>query len=378
LFTCVSLIVPLGQRDVVSVDGLETYRQALAAEPEIARVEVIVAGGAKDLNGEASRAGFTVVPKSEAAPTGGRVAAFRMAVEVAAGDILMVLDPRRSYSANALVTLLHAYRESSVDLAIGVSRADPSRGALSRVGRRLLSLLGQASLGTGDIFTGLMAIRRKLIQGEPPRHADYGSRLVLELLSWPRLTHCDVAVETEPSDRLRALPLHLDDVRQVKRVLDLRFGTFSRLVQFCMVGASGMVVDLTLYALFQLFIPLATAAGLAILTALTWNFSLNRRLTFNDSRAGSIIRQFATYALGNSLGMAVSMSLRLYLPRAFSFFDDHKLFAAVVGIVIATGISFSMSRWVVFIRKPDAMTPADLATKTLASQTSLQEKVAVS
>ena len=60
-----------------------------------------------------------------------------------------------------------------------------------------------------------------------------------------------------------------------------------------------------------------------------------------------------TYALGNALGIAVSMSLRLFLPVNFGFFDRHRLAAAVVGIIVATGISFSMSRWVVFIRKPD-------------------------
>ena len=55
-----------------------------------------------------------------------------------------------------------------------------------------------------------------------------------------------------PTDRLNIGRLGLNDIRQLKRVLDQRFGTFSRLVQFCMVGASGMVVDLSFYALFQM------------------------------------------------------------------------------------------------------------------------------
>ena len=131
-----------------------------------------------------------------------------------------------------------------------------------------------------------------------------------------------------------------------------------------------MVVDLTFYALFQAlfhrfgsvpvtpstnqsFWQLAAARAMAILVALVWNFTLNRRLTFNDSRAGSIPRQFATYALGNALGVAVSMTLSLWLPMRLIFFAHHKLTAAVVGIIVATGISFSMSRWVVFIRKPE-------------------------
>ena len=53
----------------------------------------------------------------------------------------------------------------------------------------------------------------------------------------------------------------------------------------------------------------------------------------------------------NALGIALSFSLRLYLPSKIGFFRQHKLAAAVVGIVAATGISFSMSRWVVFSRR---------------------------
>jgi dolichol-phosphate mannosyltransferase len=153
-------------------------------------------------------------------------------------------------------------------------------------------------------------------------------------------------------------------------MLDARFGDYSRLVQFCVVGASGMVVDLSFYAFFQWllsFTPLATrasaffgcswhlaiAAALSISIALVWNFTLNRRMTFNDARKGAISSQFIAYAFSNALAIALSFSVRLYLPVQFGFFERHRLAAAVVGIVAATGISFSMSRWIVFARRPE-------------------------
>jgi dolichol-phosphate mannosyltransferase len=215
-------------------------------------------------------------------------------------------------------------------------------------------------------------------EGSPSHHQPRGSRLVLDLLAWPCGPHRDALVPTAPGDRLGVLPIRINDVRQLKRVLDQRFGTFSRLVQFCMVGASGMVIDLTLYALLQLVLALAPARSLAILAALIWNFSLNRRLTFNDARRGSIPRQFATYALGNALGIAVNFSVSLYLPRQFSFFDQHKLAAAVVGIIVATGISFSMSRWVVFIRHVPAPGRSDHEPAAVEAQPVLTENAAVS
>lgn len=152
----------------------------------------------------------------------------------------------------------------------------------------------------------------------------------------------------------------------LKSYIDHKYGNLSRLVQFCTVGFSGMIVDLSSYATFQAIfrktflsqriVPivqstadLALAGFLAIGLAITWNFLLNRRLTFNDSRRNSsILRQYGTYVLSNALALFVSFMIRLWLPANFAFFDDHKLVAAVVGIVIATGISFNMTRYFVF------------------------------
>ena len=158
-------------------------------------------------------------------------------------------------------------------------------------------------------------------------------------------------------------------MRHFKRLADHRYGNASRLIQYCVVGASGMVVDLACYFGFQrlfaatslaaVFVPptrvtasLAAARASAIAVALCWNFALNRRMTFSYARKGSLPRQFAAYAASNLLGVVVSLALSLGLPNWSTFFADHKLAAAVVGIVAATGISFSMSRWVVFRRRP--------------------------
>jgi putative flippase GtrA len=152
----------------------------------------------------------------------------------------------------------------------------------------------------------------------------------------------------------------------VKSFIDLRFGNISRLIQFCAVGFSGMLVDLSFYALFQVFFrssdladlqtpviggsfDLALSGFLAVWLAMTWNFLLNRRLTFNDARRNSsIVTQYMTYTMGNSLAIVVSLLIRLWLPTQIAFFDSHKLLAALVGIVLATGISFSMARYFVF------------------------------
>jgi dolichol-phosphate mannosyltransferase len=387
-----SLIVPVSSASSLAQLDVTTYRRVLLEQAGSTVVEIIVAGAASDF--EDFEHDQTTPPIRLVRGAGeGVVGALRGGIQAASGELIVVLDPHRSYSPGALAEVVEGLRQSDADLAIAVPRRDQDRGWWRSLVRRGLGLLSQLALGTSDVFSGLMAVRSGSLRATPSQYGGRGSRLVLDLLAWPCASHVDVPVATLPTDRLRVGPLQIDDLRQLKRVLDQRFGTFSRLVQFCMVGASGMIVDLTLYALFQVLFarvwpisaasprsgiggPLAAAGALSIFIALVWNFTLNRRLTFNDARGGSILRQFLTYALGNALGIAVSLSLRLYLPLHFGFFARHKLYAAVVGIIVATAISFSMSRWVVFTRSPKVDRVEEEASPPVESV--LQESVVVS
>lgn len=383
----ISLIVLNSTHDAASRPVIASYRRALqemAGEPS---VEVILADS-HPRSVSAAWEGDDTLPRVHGE---GPIGALRAGIEAASGEFLVVLDPSRSYAPSALVEVVDRLSSSQLDLAIAVPSRRGGRSWWREAGRRCLALASALGLGTSDVFSGLMAVRRSALTDAPTSHQPRGSRLVLDLLAWPCGTHQDVPVELTPDDRAAIGPVGLNDLRQLKRVVDHRFGTFSRLVQFCMVGASGMVVDLTCYALFQVlfaqFLPspaaasasasasgvswqLAAARASAILIALVWNFTLNRRLTFNDSRAGSIPRQFLTYALGNALGILVSMTLSLWLPVKWRFFADHKLAAAVVGIIAATGISFSMSRWVVFIHHPPALAQTGQPACTVDSKLS--------
>jgi dolichol-phosphate mannosyltransferase len=268
----------------------------------------------------------------------------------------------RQYAIESVAQVVAPIRAGGIDVAVAIPRRERAGRAYPRTAFGLVSRL---FLGTKDVFSGLFAFRRSLWdQGGRRGHA---SLILGSMLR--RGAHC-VDVPVDVQDGFRSERLGLDDLRPLKHLLDARFGDYSRLVQFCFVGASGMVVDLSFYALFQWLLSftslasrasaffgcswhLAIAAALSILIALVWNFTLNRRMTFNDARKGAILSQFIAYALSNALAVALSFSVRLYLPVQFGFFERHRLAAAVVGIVAATGISFSMSRWIVFARRPE-------------------------
>ena len=302
-------------------------------------------------------------------------------------DFMIVLAPNQGYHPDDLARLVEPLADGTADLTVArrVAGSDDTR---RRLVTALVGRIARPLVGASDLFAGLVALTESQTREVSRAFNPVGSRFTVDLLFRSKGRRVEVPVRVEgPASRV---PLHFDDLRHIKRLADDRFGNASRLIQFCAVGASGMVVDLSSYAVFQLIfsgtelasrkapvvggpLDLAAAGALAIGLALTWNFSLNRRLTFSYARHGSLVRQYLTYALSNALGIALSFSLRLYLPANFDFFHRHRLAAAVVGIVTATGISFSMSRWLVFRgRSPAPANPPHCAREVRKSSIAVQ------
>ena len=165
----------------------------------------------------------------------GKIAALREGMDAASNELLVVLDPHRAYTPQAIVEVIEGLLISDADFAIAVPRRDRHRSWWRTLARCCLGAVSQLTLGTSDLFSGLIAIRPGRLRAATNLHHARGSRLVLDLLAWPMTAHRDVPVETRPNDRLHIGPLRFDDIRQLKRLLDHRFGTMSRLVQFCMV-----------------------------------------------------------------------------------------------------------------------------------------------
>jgi dolichol-phosphate mannosyltransferase len=136
--------------------------------------------------------------------------------------------------------------------------------------------------------------------------------------------------------------------RQLARLYRHRYPGPVQLLQFLMVGGSGMVVDLTCYALLLLVLPVSIARALAIWCAMTWNFFLNRKYTFFESRRDSLVVQYLGFCGSCLVGAVVNWSTSVALVGAITFFMTHKLVAAVLGIIAGTAFNFILCRYLVF------------------------------
>ena len=363
----VSLILPTSRGEPFE-DGLATRMASKLSELGF-EIELLRAVG--DDHGPIDST--EVLGRLVRAPIRGSAAAAIAGLEAAEGDVLVVLETSMGYDPDDLALVVEAVAEGRAELVVA-SRLTRGTGPF----RTSIGALVRPLVGTSDPLSGLVALDRRAFDEARGQFAPIGSKFAFELLS---------KIAAGPSARRLDLPIRrrlpkgrgrfgIDDVRHLKRLSDHRFGNISRLLQFCVVGASGAVVDLTIYAALQALTARSTLAtieapivggplhlalsGLAAVTlAVVWNFLLNRRLTFNDARNGSALHQFARYVLSNALSVPLSLYLRLWLPQASSFFGRHKLSAAVVGIAAGTVLSFSMSRWLVFRRVPDPAASAE-------------------
>jgi dolichol-phosphate mannosyltransferase len=124
-------------------------------------------------------------------------------------------------------------------------------------------------------------------------------------------------------------------------------------MQFCLVGATGVVIDLTIYALLlSAAIQIEIARALAIWGAMTWNFSLNRRFTFSCDPDTPVMRQYFSFCLSCAFGALVSWLTSVGLSKTIIFFQRRWMVAALIGIFAGTLSNFLMSKLWVF-RRPN-------------------------
>ena len=128
-----------------------------------------------------------------------------------------------------------------------------------------------------------------------------------------------------------------------------RFSLFAKhAFQYYLVGASGVLVNLgILYALKEyagLWYLLSSA--IAIYTSMTTNFILNKTWTFK----GSMAKQRTLFMYSKFIGISL-VGMLIQLGFNYIFVDKlsmYYLLAALISIVIASGVNFVLNRHITF------------------------------
>lgn len=157
---------------------------------------------------------------------------------------------------------------------------------------------------------------------------------------------------TSPAVRLRAL-------------WDGLVGSF---VRFGIVGAVGVVIDVTVFNILSLGLlghgwwsdPVG-AKVCSTSVAIVCNWLGNRYWTFRHHRHRHIAREFIEFLTASLIGMAVAVSCVWISHNVLGFqslFADN-IAANVVGLALGTGVRFVLYRWWVWRPAAQGRTAAD-------------------
>jgi dolichol-phosphate mannosyltransferase len=201
-----------------------------------------------------------------------------------------------------------------------------------------------------DPMSGFFALRRSDFLA-----ADYlnpiGYKIALELIVKCRLENVgEIPIYFANRKRGKSKLSFKEQLRYIqhlRRLFIYKFGTWSRLLHFLAVGASGVVVNLAIVTLLlRMHSPADAALAGGILVSVVSNFFLNRRFTFSYAAEKSIIGQFLGFCVASSFGALVNFAVAKVFSAAWPGVPLQ--LAAAVGILSGTFLNFIANRYFVF------------------------------
>jgi dolichol-phosphate mannosyltransferase len=278
-------------------------------------------------------------------------------IERTTGELIVVMDADLSHPPEAIPRMLEELG-NGCDFVVGSRYVEggvthDDWGLLRWLNSRFATVLARPFTSIKDPMSGFFALRRETFA-----HADalnpIGYKIGLELLVKCRCSRV-AEVPIAFADRVHGesklnFREQLRYLRHLRRLFMYRYGTSSEVMQFIVVGASGVLVNLgVVTGLLRsgATAPLGIAGGIA--ASICTNFYLNRRFTFSHSRSGHMPAQFLGYLVSVSVGSLVNYTIALILLHRLPGLLPQ--LASLGGIAAATVVNFVALKYIVFKSK---------------------------
>ena len=264
-----------------------------------------------------------------------------------AAPFVAVIDADLQHDETLLPRMLETMKAGQTDLVIASRYVDPvddieGLSAVRETGSRLANWLGRMVLrqDVSDPVSGFFMIRREKIEAVAPRLTTEGFKILFDVIaSQPGPLRI---VELPYTFKERLAGGSKLDRRIVIDYLGLLLSKLSggvipsRALLFGMVGASGLVIHLSvLYAILS-FAP-HEAYPLAVLiagvTAMTTNYLINNEITYRDRRQHGfgLIVGYVKFAALCSIGLAANVAVSTLVDQTTHI----RILASVSGPVFA-------------------------------------------
>jgi len=271
------------------------------------------------------------------------------------GQIVGVIDADLQHPPEVIPDLLREI-ESGADIVIasryvkggacqgwGLTRRIISKGAVF-----LAHLLLPSTRQVKDPMSGFFMFNRQVVA-----HADLkptGYKILLELLMEGEFQNlAEVPYTFKTRSRGESKLNARQQIDYLKHIYSLmrRKGELLRFVKFCLVGLSGVLVNMGLLWLLTEFAGLfyLLSAAISIETSILSNFTLNDYFTFRDRRSPtlkSFLSRLVRFNLVSLAGLALNMGVLWLLTEVFGVYY---LLSNLCGIVVATLWNYLVNTW---------------------------------
>lgn len=270
--------------------------------------------------------------------------------------VIGVMDADLQHPPETMPDLLRAI-DDGADIAVasryvkgggcygwGLLRRVISRGAVV-----LAHMFLPSSRPVNDVASGYFAFRRHVVDGV--FLSPLGFKILLELLvvgKWHRVVEVPYIFRTRSAGRSKLrLTQQIEYLRHIFSLMR-RTGELWRFLKFCLVGASGVVVNEGLLWLLREFgkLPLPISSAISIEASIISNFTLNEYFTFRDRRIRGtrpFLTRLGKFNVVSLAGLGINMGTLLALTYLFNL---HYLLSNLVGIALAVMWNYLVNlRW---------------------------------
>ena len=125
-----------------------------------------------------------------------------------------------------------------------------------------------------------------------------------------------------------------------------------RLGSFGGVGATGFALDVACYVGLQwLGMDHRVARAVAFWPAATWNWFLNRKVTFFGRAPDPHAHQWARFVAGSLVGLTVNAGSYSLLTTFVEYFIDRRWLALLLGVALGGLVNFALATKYVYRRE---------------------------
>ncbi|MCP4132012.1 MAG: glycosyltransferase family 2 protein [bacterium] len=277
--------------------------------------------------------------------------------ELTTGSIIVVMDADLSHPPEKIPELIDQVVNNGAEFVIG-SRfvkggSMPHFNAYRKLNAWVSKMFARPFTKTTDPMAGFFCFPKRILNGAGELNP-LGFKIGLELAvkaSPKKITEIPIVFQERLHGESKlSMKEQLYYLVHIKRLFEYKYKTLAEFIKFSLVGGTGMLVDLTLVYLAKDKIGLSfrIARVIGFLFALTTNFLLNRKFTFEKAEEGNVYKQYISFFGVSALGFAVNWFLSVYLNENTLFFEEHYLFAAFFGILGGLVVNFSGSKLFVF------------------------------